>query len=287
MPNNQTRTETGAEKLAELRRRARLIRWLIVDTVYQAKDGHPGPALSIADLVAALYFHAMDVDPANPRRRDRDRLVLSKGHGCAAIYAALAMRGFFGREELRTFRSCGSILQGHPCMRKTPGVDMTSGSLGNGLAIGLGMDLARMYRGGRHYTYVVAGDGEMQEGSMWEALRCAGKYAADHLILVVDINGWQASGNCGDVGGRYRLDGRFADFGWSERHIDGHDMAQVMAVLDEARRGDGRPWAILADTVKGKGVSCFENNNKFHKGVPSESEWRTARAELGVDDHEL
>ena len=284
MAANALQTNNDMDRIHLLLNKAKLLRWLIVDTIYQAKDGHPGAALSMADMLCALYFYAMNIDASNPKLAERDRFVLSKGHGCAAVYAALAMRGFFPRETLPTFRSCDSILQGHPCMRKTPGIDMSSGSLGNGLAIALGMELARKYRGKQHYTFVIAGDGEMQEGSMWEAVRCAGKYRADHLILFVDMNGWKASGTCDEVGGRYLLDEKLKPFGWSEQHINGHDMAQIVSAGDIAKKSDGRPQVILADTIKGKGVSCFENNNKFHKGVPSLREWETAKSELGVNE---
>ena len=269
----------GVEDLQET---ARALRWLVVDTIYQAKDGHPGAALSIADIVAALYFQVLRVDPREPRWESRDRFVLSKGHGCVVLYAALAMRGFFPREALPTLRSCDSLLQGHPCMLKTPGIDMTSGSLGNGLGIAVGMEIARQYKRQSHFIYVIAGDGEMQEGSMWEAVRAAAKYRASHLVLFVDANGWQASGLCEDVGAMGDLAAKLAAFGWRCQSIDGHSMQQILSSVEAARDGGEGPSVIIARTVKGKGVSCFENNNKFHKGVPTREEWETARRELGA-----
>jgi transketolase len=267
----------------ELERIARKLRWDVVDTIYHAKDGHPGAALSAADIVAALYFHAMHIDPQNPKWEDRDRFILSKGHGCVIVYAALAMCGFFPHDTLYTFRSCDSILQGHPFMLKTPGIDMTSGSLGNGLGLAVGMEIARQYNGKSHYIYTIVGDGEMQEGSMWEAVRSASKYKASHLIVFVDKNGWQASGMCDDVGAMGDLGSKFEGYGWHCQNINGHDMERILVAIQNAQNERIRPSVIIADTIKGKGVSCFENNNKFHKGVPTHEEWEIAKRELGGD----
>ncbi len=269
-----------SKTISDLEQIARELRWLVVDTIYHAKDGHPGAALSAADIVAALYFQAMRIDPENPEWNERDRFILSKGHGCVIVYAALAMRGYFPRDVLYSFRSIDTILQGHPFMLKTPGIDMTSGSLGNGLGIAVGMEIARQYLGKTYFVYAIVGDGEMQEGAVWEAIRAAAKYKAAHLIVFVDQNGWQASGLCNDVGSMGDLQSKFKDFGWHCQRIDGHDMKQILRSIQNARKEQSRPNVIIADTIKGKGVSCIENNNRFHKGVPSTEEWETARREL-------
>jgi transketolase len=269
-----------SEEITKLEQIARELRWLVVDTIYHAKDGHPGAALSAADIVAALYFHVMNIDPENPEWNERDRFILSKGHGCVIVYAALAMRGYFPLEVLYSFRSIDSILQGHPFMLKTPGIDMTSGSLGNGLGIAVGMEIARQYLGKSYFIYAIVGDGEMQEGAMWEAVRAAAKYKAANLIVFIDQNGWQASGLCDDVGKMGDLRSKFDDYGWHCQRINGHNMEQILTSIQNARNEQSRPSVIIADTVKGKGISCFENNNKFHKGVPSTEEWETARHEL-------
>jgi len=264
-----------------LREKARVLRKDIVEMVYRAKDGHPGPALSIADIVAALYFGELRVDPANPAWEDRDRLVLSKGHACPAVYSALARRGFFSTEELSSLRALHSILQGHPVMNKTPGIDMTSGSLGNGLSIGLGMALAGRYLKKDYNVFVILGDGELQEGIVWEGVLAAAKYGVGRLIAFVDQNGWQ-SGDCVErVGGCPSIYDRFEAFGWHCQEIDGHDIPSILSAVAAAKREADRPSLILARTVKGKGVPFMENDNAWHKGVPSAEQYEAAMKALG------
>jgi len=264
-----------------LEERAKVLRRDIVEMVYLAKDGHPGPALSIADIVAALYFHELRVDPKNPEREDRDRMVLSKGHACPAVYAALARKGFFSPDLLPSLRALHSTLQGHPVMNKTPGIDMTSGSLGNGLSIGLGMALAGRYQKKDYNVFVVMGDGELQEGIVWEGVHAAAKYGAGNLIVFVDENGWQ-SGDCVDkVGGCSSIYDRFEAFGWHCREIDGHDLRGIVGAIDAAKKVSDKPSLILAKTVKGKGVPYMENNNAWHKGVPSKEQYEEAMKVLG------
>lgn len=264
-----------------LKEKARLLRKDIVEMVYLAKDGHPGPALSIADIVSVLYFHEMRIDPKKPVWEDRDRLVLSKGHACPAVYSALARKGYYSPELLPTLRALGSTLQGHPVMNKTPGIDMTSGSLGNGLSIGLGMTLAGRYLRKDYNVFVIMGDGELQEGIVWEGILAAAKYKAGRLIVFVDENGWQ-SGDCVEkVGGSPSIYDRFRSFGWHCLEIDGHDIGGIVGAIDAAKKEAERPSLILAKTVKGKGVPYMENDNAWHKGVPSKEQYEEAMKVLG------
>lgn len=265
------------QALAEM---ARQIRADVVTMIHQAGDGHPGPALSVVDLVTALYFEVMRVDPQQPRWPDRDRLVLSKGHACPAVYAALARRGFFSLAELPRLRSLGSILQGHPDMNKTPGIDTTSGSLGNGISIGLGMALAGRLQGRDYFTYVITGDGELQEGIIWEAAMAARKYNAGRLIVIVDNNGMQSSGRLEAVSGLCPILPKWEAFGWHCQEIDGHDLSAILAAIRAAQSRPGDPSLILAHTVKGKGVPFMERDNSWHKRVPTHEEWQEALAAL-------
>lgn len=265
---------------------ARLLRRDVVDMVYKAKDGHPSPALSIADIVSALFFKVMRIDPQNPKWEDRDRFILSKGHACTVVYAALARKGYFSREELPGLRSLGSCLQGHPCMRKTPGIDMTSGSLGNGISIGSGMAMAGKYLEKDYYTYVILGDGELQEGIVWEAAMAAVKHKLDNLIVFVDNNGLQSGGKIGDISGLLPIFEKWQAFQWHCQEIDGHSMEEILAAIEKAQQTKGKPSMILAHTVKGKGVPYMEVDNAWHKKVPTEAEWREAMELLGGIDCE-
>lgn len=229
--------------------------------------GHPGAALSIVDLVTALYFEVMRVDPERPDWPDRDRFVLSKGHGCMALYAALARRGFFDPQHLRTFRRAGSILQGHPDMRKTPGVDMTSGSLGHGLSAGVGLALDARARGSGSRTFVILGDGELQEGLVWEGAMAAAKYAVDTLVAFVDCNGLQSSGRVDDVMPIDPLAEKWHAFGWQVQTIDGHNMKEILTAVTAAG-STTRPTVVLARTIKGKGVAYMEGDNRWHQACP-------------------
>ena len=252
----------------------------VVRMVHDAKDGHPGPALSAIDMITTLYFREMNIDPANPQWADRDRFILSKGHACPALYAALARKGYFSVDEFKGLRGMGCLLQGHPCMKKTPGVDMTSGSLGNGLSIGVGMAIAGKYRKKSYNTYVILGDGEIHEGIMWEAALCAKRYQLNNLIVFVDHNGWQSGGQVEEISGLLPILPKWEAFGWHCQAIDGHDFAQIITAIENARKTPG-PSVIIAKTVKGKGLPYMENDNSWHKRVPTDEELSVAVGILG------
>ncbi len=262
----------------ELARMGNRLRRDIIEMIYRSGDGHPAPSLSCADIVACLYFGVMNVDPEHPHWEDRDRFVLSKGHACPALYAALGQKGYFSRELYPTLRRIDSVLQGHPDMKKTPGVDMTSGSLGNGLAAATGMALAAKLQNKSYRTYVLTGDGELGEGINWEAAQTAAKYKLDNLVLIVDNNGMQSGGSVEDVGGVVNIPGKFAAFGFEVKEADGHDVKQIMDALTSPH--PGRPLCVVAHTVKGRGVSYMEHNNAWHKGTPNDEQYLTAVREL-------
>lgn len=255
---------------------AREIRKDIVTMVHLAGDGHPGPALSITDLVTALYFQIMKINPKNPDWLNRDRLILSKGHACPAVYSALARLGLFSREILPSLRSLGSILQGHPDMKKTPGIDMTTGSLGHGLSIGAGMATAARLSGRYYYLYVIMGDGELNEGIVWEAATAAVHYRLDHLIAFIDNNGYQSGGTLEEVSGMGAIHSRFEITGWHCQEIDGHNFSQIIEAVEEAKSVTDRPSVIVAHTIKGKGVPFMENDNSWHKRVPTREQLEEA-----------
>ena len=261
--------------LGQLARMGNLLRQDVLTMVHLAGDGHPGPALSAADIVAALYFQVLRVDPARPLWPRRDRFILSKGHACPVVYAALARRGYFDAAILPTLRSLGSILQGHPVLGKPPGIDMTTGSLGHGLAVGSGMALAGRMQGLDYNVYVVMGDGELNEGLVWEGAQIAVHQKLGRLIAFVDHNGYQSGGLVGDVSGMATIAAKFAAFGWHTQEIDGHDVGQILAAV-EAARADARPSVIVARTVKGKGVPFMEGDNSWHKRVPTKEELAAA-----------
>ena len=252
----------------------------VVRMVHDAKDGHPGPALSAIDMITTLYFREMNIDSANPQWADRDRFILSKGHACPALYAALARKGYFSVDEFKGLRGMGCLLQGHPCMKKTPGVDMTSGSLGNGLSIGVGMAIAGKYRKKSYNTYVILGDGEIQECIIWEAAMCAKRYQLNNLIVFVDHNGWQSGGQVEEISGLLPILPKWEAFGWHCQAIDGHDFAQIITAIENARKTPG-PSVIIAKTVKGKGLPYMENDNSWHKRVPTDEELSVAVGILG------
>lgn len=267
-------------KITQLQDIARQIRFGVVDAIYKAKDGHPAPSLGVVDIITALFFSEMNIDPQNPNDPDRDRFILSKGHACPAYYAALAKRGYFEEKELSTLRFLDSNLQGHPCVH-TVGVDMTSGSLGNGISIGLGMEIGRRLQGKSYYTYVVTGDGELNEGVCWEGVMAAKQNRAENLIVFVDNNGHQSGGHVSEISGIEPLGVKFRDFGWHTQEIDGNDIAAIIDAVHTAKQVKGVPHAVIAKTVKGKGVSYMENNNAWHKGTPSKEQWIQAAKELG------
>ncbi|MCC8189934.1 MAG: transketolase [Planctomycetes bacterium] len=256
---------------------ARDLRKDIVEIAFRAQGpSHPGPALSCIDFVTALYFQVMTIDPNDPKREDRDRFVLSKGHAAPALYAALARRGFFPREWLWTLRSPGSALQGHPCMKKTPGVDMTSGSLGNGLAAALGMALYGKQRRLPYRVFCLLGDGECQEGVVWEAAAAAPALRADNLVAIVDYNHFQSCGATEDIVPMEPFADKWRSFNWNVLTMNGHNLPDILNTLDIAVHYRGRPTAIIAHTVKGKGVSFMEHDNSWHQKIPTPEEYEQA-----------
>jgi len=273
------------EQTRELERIANDLRCLVLNMVYRAGSGHIGGSLSAADMVAALYFSEMRVDPARPEWADRDRIILSKGHDCPIVYAALARRGFFPEEELWRLRKLGSILQGHPDRLKTPGIDATTGSLGHGISHACGVAMAAKLDGRSSRTYAMIGCGESQEGQVWEAAMSAAHYKLDNLVVLQDYNGRQIDGTNEEVMSVNPLAEKWRAFGWSVQEIDGHEMPEILAALSQARKEKGRPNVIVARTVKGKGVSFMEDRSEWHSGPPSEAQYRQALAELGcVED---
>ncbi len=263
-----------------LKERAKEIRKDIVTMIGQAKSGHPGGSLSATEIVTYLYFEELRIDPANPRWDDRDRFILSKGHAAPVLYAALARRGFFPTEELSTLRKIGSHLQGHPDMKKVPGVDMSTGSLGTGFSAATGIAMACKLDKKDNYVYALLGDGELQEGQVWEAAMSAAHYKLDNLIAFLDNNGLQIDGNIDDVLSPNPIDAKFAAFGWQVLVIDGHDFKQIADAVAAAKAEKGRPTMIVAKTVKGKGVSYMENQAGWHGSAPNEEQVAQAMAEL-------
>jgi len=265
----------------ELKNIATDLRKKAVSMIYEAQSGHPGGSLSAADFVAACYFREMNIDPKNPKWEDRDRFVLSKGHVCPIQYAALATLGYFPLDVLHTLRKEGSILQGHPDMKKCPGIDISTGSLGQGLACGVGMALCAKLDEKDYRVFVVVGDGEAQEGEIWEAAQTANKYKLDNLVVFVDNNNLQLDGTCDEVMPNIDLGKKFEAFGFENYEIDGHDMQQIVDTLDKIRASkNGKPKCIFAHTIKGKGVSYMENECGWHGVAPNEQEYKQAMEEL-------
>ncbi|QTL99344.1 transketolase [Iocasia frigidifontis] len=256
---------------------ANKLRLDVVRMVHLAGDGHPGPALSIADIVATLYYKVMNIDPKNPDWSERDRLILSKGHACPIIYAALARKGYFSTKILPSLRKLGSILQGHPDMIKTPGIDMTSGSLGNGISIASGMVAASRVTGYDYNVYVITGDGELQEGVVWEAAMSAAHFNLGKLIVFVDNNGFQSGGAIKDINSTIiPVLEKWKAFGWHCQEIDGHNINQILAAIEKAKAETKQPSVIVAKTIKGKGLPFMENDNSWHKRTPTEDELNMA-----------
>jgi len=260
---------------------ASIIRKDIVTMIHGAKSGHPGGSLSAVEILTALYFDEMNIDPTNPKMEDRDRFVLSKGHAAPVLYATLAERGFFNRKELDGFRTFGSMLQGHPDMNKIPGVEMSTGSLGQGFSVACGMAIASKLDSAPWNVYVLLGDGEIQEGIVWEAAMSASHYKLDNLIAFLDYNGLQIDGNIEQVMNVNPIEGKFKAFGWNVITIDGHDYDQIFAALDIAKATVGKPTMIIAKTIKGKGISFMENEAKWHGSAPSDSDLQQALLDLG------
>ena len=264
----------------ELKETAVEIRKGIVTAVHSAASGHPGGSLSAADIFTYLYFEEMNIDPKDPKKEDRDRLVLSKGHVAPGLYATLAQRGYFPKEDLKTLRHTGSYLQGHPDMKHIPGVDMSSGSLGQGLSAAVGMALAGKMKKKDYRVYAVTGDGEIQEGQIWEAAMFAGARKLDNLVVIVDNNNLQIDGAVSDVCSPYPIDKKFEAFNFHVINIDGNDFDEIRAALKEARETKGMPTAIIAKTIKGKGVSFMEDQAGWHGKAPNDEESRIAMDEL-------
>ena len=266
----------------QLHEMAQKLRLEAVRMVYEGKDGHPGPALSIADIVTTLYFDIMNVNPKNPGWPDRDRFIVSKGHSCPIVYAALNERGYFEpKVEHFKLRALHSMFQGHPSMHNTPGIDMTSGSLGNGIAIGAGMAYAAKVQKRDYYVYVICGDGELQEGVCWEGANTAAGRKLDNIVVFVDRNGWQSYKTVDFTVGQNNVADRFRAFGWHVQEICGHDYEAIKTAVANAKAVKGQPSCIVCDCVKGKGLSFMENNNAWHKGVPTDEEYALAVKELG------
>ncbi len=272
MPNTEI-------KIKELQEKAREVRRLIIRMLAQAGSGHPGGSLSAADLITALFFAVLRNNPKDPGWKERDRFHMSKGHCCPLWYAVLAESGYFPKEKLLTLRQMGSILQGHPD-RRTPGVEVASGSLGQGLSVGLGMSLAARIDKKDYRVYILMGDGEIQEGNIWEAAMAISHYRCDNLCAILDYNGFQIDGATKDIMGLEPMVAKWQAFGWHTIEIDGHDMCQILAAYEEAKKIKGKPTVIIAHTIKGKGVSFMENIVDFHGRAPTKEEALKALKEL-------
>ena len=265
---------TALEKIAVQVRKG------IIEEVYSAKSGHPGGSLSCADILTVLYFNQMNIDEEKPNDPNRDRLVLSKGHASPALYSVLAEKGYFEKENLKTFRKIGSNLQGHPDMNKVPGVDMTTGSLGQGLSAAVGMAIASKMNKAGCKIYCLLGDGEIEEGQIWEAAMSASKNKLDNLCVILDNNNLQIDGEIDKVGGMNNITEKFLSFGFNVIHIDGHNISSIIDAITTAKQTKGKPSIIIAKTIKGKGVSFMENKGGWHGKAPSEDEYNMAIADL-------
>ncbi|MDD2971588.1 MAG: transketolase [Lachnospiraceae bacterium] len=271
----------------ELAKIANEVRKGIVTAVHSAKAGHPGGSLSSADIFTYLYFEEMNIDPKNPKMEGRDRFVLSKGHVAPGLYSVLAQKGFFPVEDLKTLRHMGSYLQGHPDMKHIPGVDMSSGSLGQGLSAAVGMALSAKMDGKDYRTYTLCGDGEIQEGQIWEAAMFAGHRKLDNLVVIVDNNGLQIDGKIDDVCSPYPIDKKFEAFNFHVINADAHNFDELRAAFKEARETKGMPTAIIAHSIKGKGVSFMENQASWHGTAPNDEQYAVAMEDLAKIDKEL
>lgn len=269
---------------AELAEKARRIRINALKAIHAAKSGHPGGSLSSADILATLYFGELNIDPKNPKMANRDKFVLSKGHAVPALYAALGERGFYEVNEMMTLRQVGSKFQGHPNMSKVPGIEMSTGSLGQGFSAAVGMAIAGKIDKNPGRVYVLTGDGELQEGIVWEAAMQAAHRKLDNLVAIVDLNGLQIDGKVSDVKCVCPVDEKFRSFGWNVINVDGHNFEELTTAFDEAKKCGGVPTAIIAHTHKGKGVSFMEDNAGWHGKAPSDEELAAATKELGGDN---
>ena len=259
---------------------AKKVRINIIEEVYGAKSGHPGSSLSCVEILTVLYFYQMNIDPENPKMETRDKLVLSKGHASPALYSVLAQRGYFSIEELKEFRKLGSRLQGHPDVKKTPGVDMSSGSLGQGLSAACGMAIASKLKENNNRIYCIVGDGEIEEGQIWEAAMTASHYKLDNLCVIIDNNNLQIDGKIEDVINPYPIDEKFKSFGFEVLNVNGHSVEELIEAFEEAKNIKNKPTVIIAKTIKGKGVSFMEDKAEWHGKAPSEEEYNQAIEEL-------
>ena len=271
------------EEINFLEKKAREVRRGIIEQVYKAQSGHPGGSLSIADILTVLYFKEMNIDANNPKNPDRDRFVLSKGHAAPVLYSALARKGFFPVEELTTLRKFGSRLQGHPSMKCLPGIDMSTGSLGQGISSAVGMALAGKIDKKSYRVYTILGDGELEEGQVWEAAMSAAHYELDNLTAFVDFNGLQIDGDIEKVMNPCPIDKKFEAFGWNVLVIDGHNFEEIIDAIEKAKACSGKPTVVVCKTVKGKGVSFMENEAGWHGTAPSKEQCEMALAEIGGD----
>ena len=269
-------------EIKELTKKAVEIRKGIIEAVYRAQSGHPGGSLSVADILTVLYFHEMNIKPEEPNWEDRDRLVLSKGHCSPALYSCLANREYFPIEDLKTFRKIDSYLQGHPDKNKVPGVDMTTGSLGQGLSAANGMAIAGKMDNKDYRVYCILGDGEIEEGQIWEAAMTSNKYKLDNLCVIVDNNNLQIDGTIEEVMSSYPIDEKFRSFGFEIIKIDGHDIEEITKAFEVAKNIKGKPTCIIAKTVKGKGISYMENQVGWHGKAPNEEQYKEAMVSLGT-----
>ncbi|MCI6277178.1 MAG: transketolase [Clostridium sp.] len=272
------------KNINELQEIAKVIRKDIVTMLTESASGHPGGSLSAVEILTTLYFNEMNINPEKPRDPERDRFVLSKGHAAPVLYSALARRGFFNVDELHTLRKIGSMLQGHPNMNDVPGVDMSTGSLGQGISVAVGMALAGKCDNKSYRVYSLLGDGELEEGQVWEAAMCAAHYKLDNLTAFIDSNGLQIDGKCEDVMNPGPIDQKFKAFGWHVIEIDGHDLEAVQKAIDEAKNTKGQPTAVVCHTVKGKGVSFMENQAGWHGTAPSKEQCEIAIKEIGGEN---
>ena len=269
-----------SSKRIELQRAATKVRMSVIEGTYNAKSGHPGGSLSVADIITYLYMCELRCDPKNPRKEGRDRFVLSKGHTAPALYGALALKGFFPQDDIKTLRKPDSYLQGHPSMHMTPGVDMSTGSLGQGISAAVGMALGGKLQGADYRVYTVLGDGEIEEGQVWEAAMFASAKGLSNLVAVVDNNNLQIDGTLEEVNSPYPIDEKFKAFGWHVICVNGHDFDELEAAFNEAKTVTDRPTAIVAKTVKGKGVSFMENQCGWHGKAPDDEQYAQAMNEL-------
>ena len=270
-----------------LQTKALEVRKSIVTAVHAAKSGHPGGSLSIADTLTYLYFYKMNVDPKNPKMENRDRFVLSKGHTAPALYSVLAEKGFFDKAELLKLRKTGAMLQGHPDMKGTPGVDMSTGSLGQGVSTAVGMAIGAKLSNADYKVYTALGDGEIQEGQVWEAAMAAAHYKLDNLVAIVDNNNLQIDGEVDKVMSVYPIVDKFESFGWNVATCDGHDFDSIHAAFEKTNEKNGKPWVIVQKSVKGKGVSFMENKASWHGSAPNDEQYAQAMADLEAIGKEL